>query len=455
MKLILGGGLAGLAAAHRLTTMGEFVTLVERQPRVGGLSQTLRHGPFSFDLGGHRFHTHLPEVQALVEGLLKGKLLRVKRRSQILLNGRYVDYPLRAASALRGVGVKEGVMIGLDYLWHRLYYKLSGATPEGLEEWVVSNFGRRLYNLYFKDYTEKVWGLKADQISRHWISKRIQGINLLDAVRSMWKKVDRRTFLDEFLYPERGIGMIAEALQGEITRRGGAVLTNTGLVSLRHSGRRIESALLIGRDGPLEIRADHYISTIPLDVLLKTLDPPITIEGPSLRYRDLLLVVLFLDKERLTDLTWLYIPDREIPFGRIHEPKNWSPLMAPQGYTHLVVEYFCSRGDQLWASTNDRLVQITWHYLSEMGLSRGVHLLDGVVVRVPHAYPLFERGYEEKLMKVKEKLQAFENLVLAGRTGGFAYLNMDEAIHQGILAAEMVMGGIRDEVRPGHSLLAA
>ena len=451
---ILGGGLTGLSAGLVLTQAGRPVLVVEREPTVGGLARTVSRGAFRFDLGGHRFFTRNKRIEAFLRELMGGELLSVPRKSQILLRGRYFDYPLRPLNAVWGLGVPTTVRMLFDYAIERLKNRLWDPQMISLEDWVVSRFGRSMYRVYFKEYSEKVWGIDCDRICMEWVEQRIQGLSLGIAIRNALFKsrgAPVATLAEEFLYPPLGIGRIAERMREEIEREN-RVLTGVRVERLEHHGDRVEGLTVTKGDRTRVVEGEEFISTIPLTALVRMLHPaaPVRVlEAASrLRYRDLVIVAVMLDRERVTDQTWMYVPGPEIPFSRIHEPTNWSATMAPRGKTLLVTEHFCFSGDGTWRARDEDLAQMTIGHLARMRFVDRREVLDSAVVRVAKAYPVFEVGYREHYDQVCEYLGRFRNLDIAGRGGTFKYLNMDHAIAAGIEAAERAIrrsGGERRE----------
>jgi len=418
---------------------------VEAGPEVGGLSRTVRAGDFLFDLGGHRFFTKDKGVELIVRLLMEEELIHVSRSSKIYLREKFFDYPLKPHNAIRGLGMPTVAKIIADYLIERLKSSSRNGKCVSLEDWVVKNFGRTMFNIYFKEYSEKVWGIDCQRISEKWVEKRIQGLSLWEALKNAFFKVSGReipTLADSFLYPRKGIGRISEKFREEI-ERGNSVHTSTAAVRVRHDGKRIESVSVRNSHGEKAVSAKGVISTIPLTALVKMMDPAPpadVIEAASrLRFRDLLLVAVMADRERITDQTWIYIPEKGIPFGRLHEPKNWSAQMAPPDKTLIVVEYFCFKGDEIWNSSDEELSRITVEGIEGLGFLKRDEVTGTEVVRVPGAYPLFEVGFEEHVEKLYGWLDGFENLRVAGRSGSFQYHNMDHAISSGVEAAESLI----------------
>jgi len=436
------------------------VTVLERGAAVGGLARTVSHGEFRFDLGGHRFLADNAEVTAFVRNLLGPECLAVPRSSKILMEGRLFDYPLKPVNAVFGFGLTKTARILRDYLGERLRRRvLPRRSIVSLEDWVVENFGRTLFDLYFRDYSEKVWGLSCEHIDKRWVKQRIQGLSLGKAImRALRDPTGRReaTLADEFLYPRRGIGCIAEQLAGSLT---GRLRLQTTVTEIHHEQNKISTVLTKDATGLSAVEATHHISTLPLQALVAALRPrppaSVLMAASQLRSRDLVLVAVMADAERLTDQTWVYFPDKDIPFGRIHEPKNWNADMAPAAQTCVVAEYFCFRGDRTWNASDADLANQTVAHLQQTGIMRGAQASDYKVIRVPDAYPLFEVGYHEHCELIYQYLERFDNLTLAGRGGMFRYYNMDTAIASGMDAAKTALQYHRqDDAGAGPSATA-
>lgn len=446
--VVLGGGFAGLAAAYALCAAGREVVVLEAGPMVGGLSRTETYGEFRFDLGGHRFFTHDSGVAELVFRIAGDELIDVPRSSKILLGGRYVDYPLRPRNALAALGGATTIRVLADWAAEQLRAGPRARPSVSLEDWVVRRFGRTLFEIYFREYSEKVWGLPCDRISARWVARRIEGLSLAKAVRNAFTRAHARevpSLVDRFAYPRRGIGRIAERLAAALAPHG-RVLTGARVTGLRHEGGRLRSVRFATSEGERSLEAAAVVSTIPLPACVAMMDPlpaaGIAREASALGYRDLLLAAIAVDRPSATDQTWIYLPERRVAFGRIHEPKNWSSEMAPADRTLVVAEYFCNRGDATWSASDGQLAERTAGGLERLGIVRRREIAGCRIVRVPRAYPLFEVGYERRVESVRRWLDGFENLIVAGRTGAFEYFNMDHAIRSGLDAAAHLLAGI-------------
>jgi protoporphyrinogen oxidase len=449
--LVLGGGLTGLSAGYVLTKAGLEVDLFERDSVVGGLSRTVEKDGFRFDLGGHRFFTNDKKIDDFVRDLMGEELIFVDRKSKIYMRNRYFNYPLKPLNAMFGLGFSTTSRIVADYFIEKLRGSSGKKPHESLEDWVVSRFGRTMFNIYFKEYSEKVWGIDCSRISFDWVAQRIRGLSLATAVKNAFFKFsgkDVPSLVDRFVYPKLGIGRISDRLREEIDKRN-TVHMSTGIERVNHSGRRVLSIETRDTIGTHEVEGEEFISSIPMNRLVSMMHPvppADVLEAASrLKYRDLVVVAVMIDRERVTDQTWIYIPEKRIPFGRIHEPTNWSEKMAPPGKTILVMEYFSFVGDRIWNESDEGLTGLTVENLELLGFIRKDAVLGSLVVRAPKAYPLFEIGYREWCDKIYAYLSGFENLHIAGRNGMFRYYNMDHAIGSGIRSAEKVLsraGGI-------------
>ena len=443
--LILGGGLTGLAAGYVPSKAGLSVTVFEHDQTVGGISKTIEHDGFRFDIGPHRFFTKDPRLEAFVKDLMGDELITVPRKTKIFIRGKYFDYPLEPVNAVFGMGLFTTLKILGDYGLERIKRLFREPELISLEDWVVANFGRTLFDIYFKEYSEKVWGISCSAISAEWVARRIKGLSLSSAVANAFFKIKGKeipSLVDEFLYPRLGIGRLSDKL-AEGIERSGAVYTNLGVERISRTGYSVDSITVKDGDGSRIYGGAIFISSIPITKLITMLDPPppaeILAAASSLKFRDLVTVTLMIDRPRVTDLTWIYIPEKNIPIGRLHEPTNWSTEMAPEGKTLLVAEFFSFQGDAVWNSSDDDLTRTAVESLERLGYIKGREVLESVVLRVPQAYPLFEIGYEKHLDVMYDYVAQFTNLHIAGRAGQFKYYNMDHAIDSGMKTADKII----------------
>jgi len=449
--VIMGGGPAGLAAGKILTDYNVKCLVFEQDDGVGGLSRTHSHQGFLFDLGGHRFFTKKNELDRFIQRLLVDELIDVRRSSKIYFLNKYFNYPPTLFNAFIGMGPGISAQILLSFLQEKIRGQTRPAIT--LEDWMVSQFGRKMYQIFFKDYTEKVWGIPCAQGSAIWAAQRIKGMSLLSTLREILfpgRKDRPVSLIPHFKYPAHGIGRISERLKQEIEKKN-EVRLNSRVSRILHDGKKITGVRIQTRAGQEYLEsATEYLSSIPVTELIQIFDPPAPPEviaaSKQLRYRDLLICVLMFASEPITRDTWIYIPAPEIEFGRLHEPTNWSPAMSPPGKTSLVFEYFCFETDPIWKMPDEKIIEKTIAQLARIRLAPGAekNIIGHCVVRARKAYPIHELGREGDLEIIKNFVKGFPNLTLMGRYGMFIYNNLDHSMESGIRAAQNLCGARRD-----------
>jgi protoporphyrinogen oxidase len=456
--IIVGAGLTGLTSAYVLQRNRVPVQVFEADRVLGGASRTVPYDGFRFDLGGHRFYTKNQRVLDLVNELLGDELITVERVSRIYLDGKFVDYPLSFFSALAGLGAGRSLAVAGSYAAQKirgmslLHHKTEERT---FEQWVVNRFGRRLYEIYFKPYSEKVWGIPCSELGADFAAQRIKGMSFRAALRSMLlpKKDAPATLASRFTYPRLGFGRIPEQMAAALPA--GALRLNSPVVRVEHDGRRVTAAIC--RSGGQETRfeAEHFINTIPINDFVHALSPappPTVLEAADgLRYRAIVIAFLTLDREQVTPDHWMYFSSGDVFFGRMHEPKNWSADMAPAGRTSLVVEVFCFETDPAWAEPEEALLRRVAKRLAELKLIEEKQFSGGCVVRLPKAYPLYVNDYRRRMDTILGFLRQFGNLQSAGRNGLFRYTSGDWYIDMGIKAAENLLGRHHDLMAVGSA----
>lgn len=447
--VVIGAGPSGLAAAYELTLHGVPVVLVERLPQVGGLSRTIRKDGARFDVGPHRFFTKNPEVHQLWVDILKEDLLSVPRLTRIFYNNKFFYYPLAPMNALFGIGPVAAISIISSYLGTRIQQRLSPTEPRNFEDWVVNQFGRKLFETFFKTYTEKVWGIPCTQIGADWAGQRIKGLSLWTAViNSIFKPKQKKikTLVDEFVFPRLGAGMFYEMMADHIQNRGGKVLLGREAVGFKHENSRIRSVILRDENENIEeVEGDAFMVSSPLTdglIGLKPEPPAEVLEAAKgLRYRNHLGVDMEVEGNPFPD-NWIYVHSREVNLARIANYRNFSRDMASSdSKTPITVEYFCFDDDHIWSRKDEELIDLAKTELNRMKLLRPEQFHSGFVVRNRRAYPVIEIGYEEKMQTLREYIARFKNFQPIGRSGMFRYNNQDHAIVTGLLAARNFLGG--------------
>jgi protoporphyrinogen oxidase len=441
--IIGGAGPAGLTAAHELVQNGVPPLVLEAADQVGGLARTEVWQGYRIDIGGHRFYTKDPEVQELWEDLLGADFLRRRRLSRIYFNRRFYQYPLSLANVIGNLGIIESLRIVASYVGAQLRPL---HPEETFEQWVVNRFGHRLFNTFFKTYTEKVWGIPCAEIRAEWAAQRIKGLSFTTAVaNALFRRRNVRSLIEEFHYPRLGPGQMWERCRDRVEALGGRVLLRTPLRGFRWEGRRVTAVRVGEGENVRELEAVHYISSLPLDRLVLTMDPPpptrILQAARGLRYRDFILVALVVNRSQLFPDNWVYVHAPEVRVARIQNFKNWSPDMVPDPTrTCLGMEYFCTRDDDLWRTEDTRLVELAARELEQLGLAQSVDVEKGCVIRQPKAYPIYDGDYRGHLRVLQDFLAGFENLQTIGRNGMHRYNNQDHSMLCGLFAARNVLG---------------
>jgi len=456
--VVLGGGPAGLAAAHELSARGVNVTVLERAPWVGGLSLTWERDGFRFDLGGHRWFTKKDWLDNWFRELMKGELVDVHRISRIYFDKKFFDYPVAIMNVLQTAGIFTSIHAVLSYGWQLVKGRFASGELENIEEAYVAQFGPKLYQMFFKRYTEKVWGRDCTLLSADWVTQRTKGLSIWETiknalipqqVRTVDKKVE--SLVDTFLYPRFGYQRISERMQEDIERDGNEVRLNSTVKNVRIDEGKVVIGYRNRTSGEMEsIRADHIISTIPLGYLVQIFEPGapshVVDAAKGLEFRSVITANIMLKKEQVTMDTWLYVHDQKVGFARIHEPKNWSKDMCPEGTTSICAEWFCTKDDEVWALDDQEIVDRTvGHLADDLGFIDREEVIGGFALRAHHAYPVYTLDYGQRVGELKDFLRKHEEYVsIAGRGGTFRYNNADHSIETGLLVAQNVMGADHD-----------
>jgi protoporphyrinogen oxidase len=447
---VLGGGPAGLTAAHVLTRRDVPGTVIEAEGTVGGIAKTVEFRGYRFDLGGHRFYTKLAPVQRLWEETLGEEFLTRSRLSRVYFRGQFFNYPLRAEDVFRGLGLIESMRCALSYARSRL--RLRRAEPQTFEDWVVDRFGRRMYDNFFRSYTQKVWGIPGSEIRAEWAAQRIQNFSLAHALLGILRirGGQVRTLIEEFRYPRLGPGQMWEAFRDRVESRGIPVHLGRRCVAIHHASGRAHRVVLAADGIQSECDVDAIVSTIPLPDLLEALvpaaPPHVRAAARRLRFRNLCLVALMTDEDRPFPDNWIYLHDPETIAGRVQNFGAWSEDMVKPGTSCLGVEYFCSDDDEIWHMSDVEAVELAKSELARIGLIDPAQVTDGVKVRVPRAYPMYDSGYREAVAEIRGYLDSFENLVTCGRNGLHRYNNQDHSMWTAILATLNLTDGASHDV---------
>ncbi len=448
--VIIGAGPSGLTAAYELCKLGVKSVVLEKDEIVGGISRTVNHRGYLFDIGGHRFFTKVKAVEDLWKEILEEKkFLDRKRLSRIYYKKKFFHYPLQPVNALFGMGIYNSFRTFISYTKTQIF----PIKPEvSFEDWICNKFGRRLYYTFFKTYTEKVWGIPCNEITSEWAAQRIKGLSLFSAIkhalvsnRPKNKKNIIKTLIDSFKYPEKGPGMMWEAVAEIIQTKQSVLKTKADVEKIIWKDNRVAALEIDHKDKKELIPGTDFISSMPIQELVRKLEPRVPDEirhaADILSYRDFLTVSLIINKKNLFEDNWIYIHDPEVKVGRIQNFKNWSPKMVPdQNKTCLGLEYFCFEGDSLWEMRDEDLIKLAVEELRVLELVNPNDVEDGAVVRMPKAYPVYDSKYADAIKVIRKFLDGLNNLHLVGRNGMHKYNNQDHSMLTAMLTVKNIMG---------------
>ena len=434
--LVLGGGPAGLTAGYLLGKRDHDVLVLEAENQVGGLAKTVERDGYRFDLGGHRFFTKALDVDNLWHEVLGDEFLRRPRMSRIYWNKKYLDYPLRGPDVIKKLGPVELARCMGSYL-------AAAARPKGaedsLEQWVTNRFGRRLFELFFKTYTEKVWGVGTDELRAEWAAQRIADLSIWSALRAALPGSGEapKSLIEEFRYPRLGPGQMWEEMARRVERGGGEIRLGAPVEGLVHEGGRVGAV----RAGGERVEVAAAISSIPLRTAAGIAEPAppreVTDAAAGLRYRDFLTVALQVEGEAPFPDNWVYVHDPAARVGRIQNFRAWSPWMTPDPRRScLGLEYFCFEGDDLWSASDGELVDLGRREVASLGLVEADRVAGGHVIRVPKAYPIYDAEYAGRVGRIRDWLDGFSNLQQVGRNGLHRYNNSDHSMLTAMRAVE-------------------
>ena len=449
---IIGAGPAGLTAAYQLSKSGVPATVLEADRVVGGISRTVERDGWRFDIGGHRFFTKVPQVEALWHEILPDEdFLMRPRMSRIFYEGKYYDYPLKASNALRNLGLFEAVRCVLSYGWARVRPPKDQTHLEG---WISSRFGSRLYHHFFKSYNEKVWGVPASEISADWAAQRIKNLSLFSAiVNALLPKRNQKeiaSLIEEFQYPKFGPGMMWERCTELVEKAGIPVVMETKVTTVRHREGRATEVVVTDRSGATETYpCTDVISSMPFPLLLRAMDPPPPAEvlaaADGLTFRDFLTVALVVPERFSFPDNWIYVHSPQVKVGRIQNFGSWSPYLIKEGRTCLGLEYFVFEGDDVWTTSDEDLVELGKKELSTLGLVEPGVVEAGYVVRMPKAYPTYDEAYKANVDVLRGWLaEHAPNVHPVGRNGMHKYNNQDHSMLTAMLTVENILGASHD-----------
>lgn len=444
--VILGAGPAGMACAYNLAEANQPSLVIEKYDIPGGMCRTINYYGYFFDVGGHRFLSKSEEINKLWQKVMNKDMLKVKRVSRIYYRKRYFNYPLTFFNTFWNLGLIESFLCIASYL----RYKIKSSDDTTFEGWITNRFGKRLFEIFFKTYTEKIWGVATKNISADWAAERIRGLSLKIAIQKALlgaRKGIPKTLSDEFLYPRTGSGEFYQRLYELTLKRGGQFVFNKNVIRIKHNSQRVLAVEIQDCHNykKEELVTDYLFSSIPLPVFIKILDPPppenILVCAKKLQFRSHIAANIILDKEHVFPDQWIYIHSPNVKLGRIQNYKNWSSVMVKDTKkTSLGLEYFCTEGDYLWNMNDIDLINFALQELEKVGIASRHYLIDGFVVRQPNAYPVYYLGFRQHLNVIQNYIEKISNLQIVGRGGLFRYGNSDYALLTGIYSARNFLG---------------
>jgi protoporphyrinogen oxidase len=445
--VVLGGGPAGLTAGYLMAKQGQPVILLESTEFIGGIARTQVRDGYRFDLGGHRFFTKVKEVDDLWHEIMKEDFLKRPRKSRIYWNDKFLEYPLQGMDVIKKLGPVELSRCMASYAW-------AAAKPKGREDtfevWVSNRFGKRLYQHFFKTYTEKLWGVSATEIRAEWAAQRIKGLSFFSAAKAAFfgNSGNIKSLISEFNYPRFGPGQMWEQMADDIKAHGGEIRLNAPVTKLVTDGGRITEVIAGGET----LHPSHVISSLPLRTTVGIAAPEAPVEvrdaAYGLRYREFLTVLLVIDVEDPFDDNWIYIHQPGVRVLRIQNFKSWSPHMIPEGETasSIGMEYFCFEGDELWNMDDDDLVKMAGQEIEKLHLAPADKVRFGFVERVHKAYPIYDEHYAERVATIRGWLESFSNITQVGRNGLHRYNNSDHSMLTAMRAVDNIMLGTHHDI---------
>lgn len=427
--LILGGGWSGLVAADLISANygNKKVVILEKENDIGGLARTFHFRGFRFDIGGHRLCFRGDDnIIYLKKIVSESSLLCLKTRAKILFNDKYINYPVSLSSILK---INKKLIFKILF---EIFTKRKKRKEENFEDWIVSNYGETLFNIYFKDYTEKVWGKACAELSPCWAGKRIGRCPLWGSIKNIFLRDGVKENISLFYYPRLGMGALMDSLKHRVTNHS-TIYNNVRLDKFFANGKILKSLSFVSNGQDFEIDFKKVISTIPLRELISALPNDngdiLGEEKNGLKYRSLILAGVVINKALVTDWHWCYFPAKTTIFSRLHEPKFWSPDMGPKNKSLLSLEIFCDYNDNLWNKDDAELRKqiVDSLYDTKIIACKG-EVVDMCIKKIEYAYPLHYKGFEKPLGKIKNFLSSYVNLSLAGRNGTHSYFDMEECI---------------------------
>ncbi len=436
---VIGAGPAGLTAAYKLQTQGVDVTLFEASDQVGGMARSFELWNQIVDLGPHRFFSSDPRVNEFWLDAVDNEYVMVQRLTRIYYKNKFFSYPIQALNALRGLGILEAIKCVFSYLRARISpFK----HDDKFDIWVMNRFGRRLFQIFFKSYTEKLWGIKCSELDADFAAQRIKKLSFYEAVKGALfgnRNNKHRTLVDEFAYPKLGAGDVYKRIASKFEAAGGKLLISSPVKALEINGKKVNISL---NDIDFET-FDHVISTMPLTSLIRKINAPREIleKVDHLRFRNTILVYLKVGGPNPFPDQWIYVHSEGLETGRITNFRNWTDSINKGQKSNIIcLEYWCYDEDSIWTREDSKIIELAMSELYKTKLVEDGTIEEGFVQRVPKCYPVYSSGYREILEPIQSYLSKVESITPIGRYGSFKYNNQDHSILMGLLASQNLLG---------------
>ena len=449
--VVLGGGPAGISAGYELIKNGYKSTVLERWNKVGGLAKTIDYGDWKSDIGPHRFFSKNQFLYDMIEEVLKEHWIIVNRFTRFYIQGKFFMYPVQMSNALKNMGFLKAIKAMLDYMYSRFRKTVLNPDIKNFEDFVVLEFGRTLAELNMINYTEKIWGIPCTEISADWAKQRIHGLSLMAILKKAIFSGTKgpKSLVDQFYYPKMGASQTYEMMADIMKSRGGKIATDAEVCRLDHEDGKIVAVTVKNSQGKeTTFQCNECISSIPITEVIKMLRPKVPDEilasAKELKYRNQAYIFMKVNRESISQDNWVYFPDKDISFGRIHEPRNFSKILSPEGKTSLWVEHFVFEDDPRWEASADELFEITIKGLEKLDFLKRSDVIEYYKHREDFVYPIYDLTYQHHSKVIKDYLKKFNNLQLIGRAGRFRYNNQDHSIETGVLAARNIIEGGRN-----------
>ena len=436
---VIGAGPAGITAAYKLQLGGVEVTLYEASSSVGGMAKSFELWGQTVDLGPHRFFSSDPRVNEFWLESLDYQYVMVNRLTRIFYKNRFFSYPIQAKNALLGLGIIEAFRCVASYAVVKFK---PGNDESKFDTWVINRFGKRLFQIFFKSYTEKLWGIKCSLLDADFAAQRIKKLSLFEAIKSALfgnQGNKHRTLVDEFAYPKLGAGDVYTRLANKFIAAGGILKVNTKVTEVTLSENQVKISIAENASQVF----DHVVSTMPLTQLVQKIGAPSKVleKTKELKFRNTILVYLKVEGRNPFPDQWIYVHAENLQTGRITNFRNWSQEINKNQSSNIIcLEYWCNDEDEIWKWDSEKLIELATKELYATNLVDKNSISEGFVQRVPKCYPVYSSGYREILEPIQNYLKGIKSITPIGRYGSFKYNNQDHSILMGLLACENILG---------------